>query len=103
MVAAKAAATEELVASIPFNSNKPGEFGADNAVSPPMGFSVEAPSPSVGSSTVSESNGSDKTGTGDAPEGVDPLTGSLDRVRVDNTGRTLTTNQGVAVGDNQNS
>ena len=103
MVAAKAAATEELVASIPFNSNKPGEFGADNAVSPPMGFSVEASSPAVGSSTVSESNGSDKTGTGDAPEGVDPLTGSLDRVRVDNTGRTLTTNQGVAVGDNQNS
>ena len=31
------------------------------------------------------------------------MRGDLDRVRVDNTGRTLTTNQGVLVGDNQNS
>lgn len=103
VVAVKAAATEELAASIPFNSNKPCEFGAENAVSPPTGYSVDASSPIVGSSTVSESNGSDKTGTGDALDGVDSLAGSLDRVRVDNTGRTLTTNQGVAVGDNQNS
>ena len=36
-------------------------------------------------------------------EGVNPLVGSLDRVRVDNTDQPLTTNQGVAIADNQNS
>ncbi|MBA2686245.1 MAG: catalase [Gemmatimonadaceae bacterium] len=99
----KASATDALVASVPFNSNTPGEFGRDNAVNPPTGFSVEAASPVVGSSTVTESNASDKTGTGDAIEGMNPLSDPLDRVRVDNTGRALTTNQGVLVGDNQNS
>ncbi len=103
VLAEKAAATEELAASIPFNSNKPGEIGRENAVSPPTGFSVESSDPMVGSSTVSESNGSDKTGTGDSIQGVNPMNASLDRVRVDNTGSVLTTNQGVAVGDNQNS
>jgi catalase len=88
---------------VPFNSNKPGEFGRKNAVNPPAGFTVEAGSPLVGSSTVTESNASDKTGTGDAIEGMNPLVDPLDRVRVDNTGRALTTNQGVLVGDNQNS
>ncbi len=102
-LARKAAATEALVASVPFNENKPGELGRDNAISPPTGFSVEAPDPSVGSSTISERNASDKTGTGDAIEGMNAMTGSLDRVRVDNSGHALTTNQGVAIGDNQNS
>jgi catalase len=66
------------------------------------GFSKKATSPIVGSSTVSERNRSDKTGAG-AVEGENPTTASIDRVRVDSTGRVLTTNQGVAVGDNQNS
>ena len=99
----KAAATEALVASIPFNSNKPGEFGRKNAVAPPTGFSAAPSTPSVGSSTLTESNASDKTGTGDSIEGVNAMDGSLDHARVDNTGRALTTNQGVAIGDNQNS
>ena len=99
----KAAATEELVASVPFNSNKPGEFGRDNAIAPPTGFSEEPSSPTVGSSTVTESNASEKTGTGDSPVGMNAMDGSLDRVRVDNSGRALTTNQGVLVADNQNS
>ena len=99
----KMAATEELAASVPFNPNKPGEFGRDNAIHPPAGFTVEPASPIVGSSTVSESNASDKTGTGESIEGVNPMSASLDRVRVDNSGRALTTNQGVAVADNQNS
>ncbi len=102
-LAQKAEATQELAASVVFNANKPGEFGRKNAVNPPIGFSVEASSPVVGSSTITESNASDKTGTGDAAQGVSPLTDPLDRVRVDNTGRALTTNQGVAVADNQNS
>jgi catalase len=102
-LAEKAAATEELVASVPFNPNKPGEFGHDNAIAPPTGFSVEPSSPSVGASTLSEGNANEKTGVGVPMEGANPLTGSLDRVRVDSNGRGLTTNQGVLVGDNQNS
>ncbi|MEO6209738.1 MAG: catalase [Gemmatimonadaceae bacterium] len=102
-LAKKAAETNALVASVRFNSNKPGEIGHDNGVNPPTGFTVEAASPLVGSSTITESNANDKTGTGDSAEGVNPLVDPLDRVRVDNTGRVLTTNQGVLVGDNQNS
>ena len=101
-LAEKVAATGDLAAAVPHNPNKPSEFGRNNAVSPTEGFAVEASTPLVGSSTVSEANGSDKTGTGDAIEGVS-MRGDLDRVRVDNTGRALTTNQGVLVGDNQNS
>jgi catalase len=96
------AATEKLVESIPFNPNKPREFGHDNAIAPATGFAVEPPLPSVGSSTITEANASAKTG-GEPPAGVNAMTGPLERVRVDSTGRALTTNQGVAVGDNQNS
>src|SRR6185503_8521462 len=35
--------------------------------------------------------------------GHNPAVGSLDRLRVDSTDRVLTTNQGVPIGDNQNS
>lgn len=101
-LAEKVAATGDLAASVPHNPNKPTEFGRENAVDPTEGFVVEASTPLVGSSTVTEANASDKTGSGDSIEGVS-LKGSLDRVRVDNTGKALTTNQGVLVGDNQNS
>jgi catalase len=101
--AQKAADTEALASAVVENPNKPGEIGRDNALHPPAGFSVEPPSPEVGASTLTERNASDKVGTGDAPAGVDPLTAPLDRVRVDNTGRVLTTNQGVAIADNQSS
>ena len=102
ILAKKAAATNELVAKVPFNSNKPDEIGYDNAVNPPEGFSFAPPSPIVGSSTITERNVSDKTG-GSAKAGQNPLTEPLDRVRVDSTGQVLTTNQGVLIGDNQNS
>ena len=101
-LAEKAAATNALVASIPYNPNKPGEFGRDNAIAPPEGFSAAPASASTGSSTLTESNASEKTGAV-APGRSSPLTAALDRVRTDNTGATLTTNQGVAIGDNQNS
>ena len=101
-LAEKVADTGDLVAAVPHNPNKPLEFGRENAVAPTEGFSVRTANPLVGSSTISEANGSDKTGSGDSIEGVS-LKGNLDRVRVDNTGRALTTNQGVLVGDNQNS
>ncbi len=96
-------ATGDLAGSVPFNPNTAREFGRDNAVAPTEGFSVEPPMPLIGSSTVTEANGSEKTGTGDSIEGMNMLKGNLDRARVDNTGRALTTNQGVLIGDNQNS
>ena len=57
----------------------------------------------VGASTVSEVNGSEKAGSGGPNVGQNPTASSLDRVRVDSTGRPLTTNQGVPIGDNQSS
>ena len=101
-LAEKAAATERLAASVRHNTNKRGEIGRENAVHPPAGFSVPPTSPLVGTSTISERNRSAKTGS-HAVEGANPTTDSLDRVRVDSTGQVLTTNQGVAIGDNQNS
>ncbi|MEO8564385.1 MAG: catalase, partial [bacterium] len=101
-LAEKMAATEALVAQVPFNTNKPGEIGRTNAVCPMRGFMFASKDPAVGASTGTEDNANDKTGT--APgEGDDPTTKPLDRVRVDNTGQVLTTNQGVQIGDNQNS
>jgi catalase len=101
-VAERAAATEELAASITHNPNKPGEFGRKNAVSPVTGFSARASSPLVSASTVTERNASDKTGA-PAPEGASPITASLENERVDSTDSIMTTNQGVEVSDNQNS
>jgi len=95
------AAVEALVAAMPHNANKGKEFGRANAVSPPAGQTVEPSSPLASASTVSESNQSAKTGdpatAGAAPPGV------LERSRSDGGGQVLTTNQGVAVADNQNS
>ena len=48
-------------------------------------------------------NGSDKVGSGGPTIGNNKTIGPLDRVRVDSTNQPLTTNQGVPVGDNQNS
>ena len=97
----KAAATEETVAAMPFNANKALEYG-EAAAHPEPGQTIEPPSPSVGASTLSEANDTGKTGEGPEP-GVNHAIGTLDRVRVDSSGQVLTTNQGVAVADNQNS
>ncbi len=90
----QADAVEALVRSMPHNANTSKEFGRDNAISPAAGQTVEPTSELASASTLSESNLSAKTGGGAA---------SLDRERTDATGQMLTTNQGVAVGDNQNS
>ncbi|NOT44232.1 MAG: catalase [Acidobacteria bacterium] len=103
IVAAKVAGTEDLASAMPFNAIKAAEYDAASALAPPEGASAKAADPVVGASTVTERNGSEKTGSGGAPIGSNPTTGSLDRVRVDSTGRVLTTNQGVGVADNQNS
>ena len=101
-LANKAAETQQLVAAVPSNPNKPSEIGHDNAVQPIQGFAVDATSRLPGSSTITEVNVTDKTGAS-VGDGVNATIDTLDRVRVDNTGRMLTTNQGVPVGDNQNS
>jgi len=93
---------EALAAGMPFNSTKPSEHGFDNGVQPPEGFTVEPPSRLPTASTLSEAEGTDKTGS-IAVEGLNSTIDSLDRVRVDSGGQPLTTNQGVRVGDNQNS
>ncbi|HEY7840147.1 MAG TPA: catalase, partial [Gammaproteobacteria bacterium] len=99
---AKLAATEELSAAFPHNRAKPGEFGKA-ALNPPVGQFEEPRDPMVGGSTLSETNASTKTGQGNPQVSFNPTVGPLDRVRVDSSGRALTTNQGVAISDNQNS
>ncbi|WP_454689293.1 catalase [Achromobacter aloeverae] len=101
-LARHAAGVQALSAGMPYNETKALEHGRDNAVAPPAGQTVEPADPGITGSTLSESNDSGKTG-GAAPAGACPVTGALDRVRVDNAGQALTTNQGVLVADNQNS
>lgn len=101
-VARQAAEVAAVVETMPHNAIKAKEFGRKHAVAPPTGESAE-PSSALGSaSTVSEANYTDKTGS-DATARVQRNEGSLDRARSDATGQALTTNQGVPVGDNQNS
>jgi catalase len=79
------------------------QTGRSSALSPPQGATAEPPHTSVTASTLSETQVSDKTGDGEPPIGINASTGSLDAVRVDDSGQMLTTNQGVKVSDNQNS
>jgi catalase len=99
----QAVATQALVAAMPFNANKAKEVGRANALSPPTGLTTEPASPAVTASTLSEANASAKTGGGAALEGARASPGALDRARSNDAGQVLTTNQGVAIGDNQNS
>jgi catalase len=96
------AATEDLAAGTPHNAAKPSEYG-DAAREPAAGVVVEPGDPSATGSTLTESTASPKLGEGEPELGLNPTNGPLDRVRVDSTGRVLTTNQGVAIADNQNS
>ena len=97
------AGTQDVASAFPFNPIKSAEYDPAAALTPPEGPSVKPADPIVGASTVSESNGSEKTGSGGPNIGHNPTVGPLDRVRVDSTDRVLTTNQGVPVADNQNS
>ena len=98
----KIAQTENLAAGMPFNVNKPLEHGFQNGINPQPGAMVAPESRLPTGSTLSEENGTAKTGSV-APEGVNATIEPLDRVRVDSGGQVLTTNQGVAIADNQNS
>ena len=97
----KRAEAERVAAAMPVNANKRGEYDPDVAVAPSPGTRIKAEDPLAGSSTVSESQGSDKLGSGGPVVGSNKLIAPLDRVRVDSTERALTTNQGVPVADNQ--
>ena len=100
--AQKLAQTNAMVAAMPFNAAKASEHGFDNGTAPPKGATVAPESWMVTASTLSEVVTSSKVGT-KAEEGLNAGNGSLDRVRVDSSGQHLTTNQGVAIADNQNS
>ena len=95
-------AVNPLAAAMPFNANKALEYGHTNAVAPPAGAVEEPTSAALLASTASEKNSSDKTG-GAAVFGVNATIAPMDRVRADAGGQVLTTNQGVAISDNQHS
>jgi catalase len=99
---AQARDTLVLVASMPHNANKLLDAGRDGALNPPTGLTSEPASDAVSASTLSENNVGAKTGD-PAPPGGHAIDGRLAQVRVDGSGRVLTTNQGVAIADNQNS
>ena len=85
------------------NANKPGEIGRDNALSPPEGKHAKRRQRRSLAARWSEANASAKTGSGKLPLRGLPRKPDADRVRVDSSDQVLTTNQGVAVADNQNS
>jgi catalase len=100
-LARQAAEQQSLVEAMPFNVNKAGEYGYHHALEPQEGASSDTPTPQTTGSTLSESNASPKTGA-PALEAV-ALDGALTAKRVNDAGQMLTTNQGVAIADNQNS
>ena len=103
VLAEKAAGTQDMASAFAFNENKAAEYDPEAALAPPEGASVKPADPIVGASTVTEATGSEKVGSGEPNIGENQTVGPLDRVRVDSTGRPLTTNHGVPVADNQSS
>ncbi len=102
VVAEQGLAANDLVAGTPFNAEKKREHGHDNAIAPPEGSTVAPADERLTASTETEASSTAKTG-GAALSGRNATIDTLDRVRADGGGQALTTNQGVAVADNQNS
>ena len=98
----KTVAGQQLSADMPFNPNKPGEYG-EAARTPQQGATAEPSTPAATGSTSTETIASAKTGAGVPLVGQNPTVAPLDRVRVDGGGQRLTTNQGVPIADNQHS
>ncbi len=94
---------QAMSSAMPMNATKAGEYGLDNGHAPEQGASVEPIDSIVTASSVTEDMASDKLGDGEPQLGYNPGNEPLDRVRVDSSAQTLTTNQGVHVADNQNS
>ena len=93
---------QELSADRRYNATKASEYG-DAARTPTEGETFKPSTHAATGSTASEIIANDKVGDGNPPEGENPTTDPLDRVRVDPAKRILTTNQGVPVADNQHS
>jgi catalase len=91
-----------LAAQIPYNETKPLEYG-HAAFVPHVGETRKPETPLATASSTTEDIASRKVGDGSPEIGDNALNASLDRVRVDDSGRELTTNQGVKVSDNQDS
>lgn len=98
----KIVAGQALSAQMTFNPTKSGEYG-DAARTPQPGANVTPTKNSATASTSTEITPSPKVGAGQPVTGSNPASAPLDRMRVDAGGQMLTTNQGVAVADNQNS
>ena len=98
----KADATQAMAAAVPFNANKPAEYGKA-AHKPLPGTTIPVPDSRATGSTLTEKTASDKTGNGKPNLGVNSSNQPLDGARADASGQVLTTNQGVPVADNQNS
>ena len=100
---AQLAQAQALAAAMPFNPGKALEIGRANATAPPRGAHRAVDALAASASTLSEVNPSAKTGQAPPVAGRSAAPGSLDVVRSDASAQVLTTNQGVAIGDNQNS
>nr|WP_298150381.1 catalase [uncultured Pseudoxanthomonas sp.] len=98
--ARRAAELQQLAAARACNEDKAAEY--DSAGSPVEGTHVAAPSATTCASTLSEDVANAKAGA-PAHEGTDATAVPLEHVRVDSSGRRLTTNQGVPVAGNQDS
>ncbi|MDI1310347.1 MAG: catalase [Methylotenera sp.] len=98
----KLAYSADLASKTQFNATKEKEYGEASRC-PFTGITQTSDSNSATASTVTEFNGSEKTGSGIPPEGENFAGGDLDRVRVDSKEQELTTNQGVSIADNQSS
>ena len=97
----KVSAGQDLSAQLPFNADKPLEYG-EAARQPHQGSHAAPDDALAGASTAAELNSSGKLGSEPA-QGANRTIGPLDRVRADGGGQILTTNQGVAVANNQDS
>ena len=104
VLAEKLAGTQDLAAAFPFNANKAAEYDPDAALAPPEGATAKPGDPIVGASTVTERNGNPtRWGSGAADRRRTRRWRRSTACASTPTGRVLTTNQGVPVGDNQNS
>ncbi|MYM27919.1 catalase [Duganella sp. CY15W] len=98
----KVTGDEKLAADMPFNATKALEYG-EAAYTPHQGETHTPPTSLATAGTSTETVASPKVGDGQPAIGDNALNRPLDRVRVDDSARELTTNQAVPVADNQNS
>jgi catalase len=98
----KVVSSAELADAMPDNPTKADEYG-EASRAPQAGATATPASPLATAGTVTESVASGKVGDGALMPGRNRTVDTLDRVRVDSGDRALTTNQGVAIADNQNS